>query len=139
MNECEVKDIGSCELYQLAITWCVQPKCPVDEEAECSICMEVFEAPLRTPCHHWFCGECIQQVLQQRNSCPLCRHSPITRAHLRAAVYPQPEPKPELKAERDPDEAGPSTSSGKVSCIGQLHVDSKINVCFLLKPLTAST
>jgi hypothetical protein len=115
--------VGKC-----AETWLrVQPKCPADDEAECSVCMEVFEAPLRTPCHHWFCGECILQVLQQRSSCPLCRHSPITRAELRSAVVvPKAEPAAE---QQDLNEAGPCTSTGRgARSSEQVHVDSKMNV-----------
>jgi hypothetical protein len=27
----------------------------VPEELECPICLDSFEAPAMTPCHHWFC------------------------------------------------------------------------------------
>jgi hypothetical protein len=27
----------------------------VPEELECPICLDSFESPVMTPCHHWFC------------------------------------------------------------------------------------
>jgi hypothetical protein len=27
----------------------------VPEELECPICLDAFETPVMTPCHHWFC------------------------------------------------------------------------------------
>ena len=74
-----------------------EPLFPGEDDPECSICMDAFAEPIRTPCNHWFCGECIQQVLGERTTCPLCRTG-ISRHELRAAVYPVPEPTAEEAA-----------------------------------------
>ena len=38
-----------------------------------SICLNDFDAPMRTPCHHWFCFECIMGAIENNPKCPLCR------------------------------------------------------------------
>ena len=66
------------------------PCFPSEEDAECPVCLEVYEQPTRTPCGHWFCFECITNVLRQRDTgstCPLCR-ARTTVTSLRAARYP---------------------------------------------------
>lgn len=40
--------------------------CPPKEDVECSICMEAFEQPTRTPCGHWFCHECMISLMAWR-------------------------------------------------------------------------
>ncbi|CAD8127715.1 unnamed protein product [Paramecium sonneborni] len=40
----------------------------------CSICREVFYNPIRATCGHTFCGTCLVRWIQQKKSCPLCRH-----------------------------------------------------------------
>ena len=41
---------------------------------ECSICIEVLEEPLQTPCRHVFCGDCIKpHIITQGERCPICR------------------------------------------------------------------
>lgn len=30
----------------------------VPEALECPVCLDSFEAPVMTPCHHWFCKVC---------------------------------------------------------------------------------
>ena len=58
-------------------------------ENTCSICLSEFQQPCHTPCHHYFCTECIHSHLNQgrRNasSCPLCRRtiSAQSLTHLR--------------------------------------------------------
>jgi SWI/SNF-related matrix-associated actin-dependent regulator of chromatin subfamily A3 len=52
---------------------------------ECSICLDVFEAPAVTPCGHWFCRECILGAVGVAPRCPLCRGA-LAPAALRAGV-----------------------------------------------------
>jgi SWI/SNF-related matrix-associated actin-dependent regulator of chromatin subfamily A3 len=44
---------------------------------ECTICLEILEEPLQTPCRHLFCSDCIKGVLSalavHARFCPLCR------------------------------------------------------------------
>ncbi|XP_063727185.1 E3 ubiquitin-protein ligase CHFR-like [Symsagittifera roscoffensis] len=46
-----------------------------ESELTCSICSEVFLAPVcLLPCLHCFCGGCISQwVVRRKTKCPLCR------------------------------------------------------------------
>jgi len=39
----------------------------------CPICLELLNAPKRTKCGHYFCGECIDVWLNNSITCPLCR------------------------------------------------------------------
>ena len=105
------------------------PLFPAEDDIECSICMCDFEAPLCTPCGHWFCTECITAVLQQRPNCPLCRTN-CKQAQLRAAVYPEPEPEAEVQPKEEDamegveEEAGPSTRRARI----EVQMDSKMAV-----------
>ncbi|CAD8114310.1 unnamed protein product [Paramecium primaurelia] len=46
----------------------------VNQHLLCSICREVFYNPIRATCGHTFCGTCLVRWIQQKKSCPLCRH-----------------------------------------------------------------
>jgi hypothetical protein len=59
------------------------PMNPAVPDLECCICLDAYESPVMTPCHHWFCKECILGVLSGNTHCPLCR-GPVTPADLRA-------------------------------------------------------
>jgi hypothetical protein len=37
-----------------------------EEEEECSICLDLIEDRVRTPCNHHFCRLCIEAVLTGR-------------------------------------------------------------------------
>lgn len=57
---------------------------------ECSICLEILEDPLQTPCRHLFCAECILSFLgapQATHACPICRTS-ITKKTLKKPQGP---------------------------------------------------
>lgn len=48
----------------------------LDLSDECAICLSVPCAPLRTPCDHVYCTECIYECMeeeQEGSQCPLCR------------------------------------------------------------------
>lgn len=42
-----------------------------DPELICTICQQVYEKPLVTPCGHTFCGACIREWLSKKGVCPL--------------------------------------------------------------------
>eukprot|EP00887_Chlorella_sp_A99_P001476 scaffold8.g1476.t1 len=50
-----------------------------DEVAEagnsCPICQEAFHAPIKLPCQHIFCAECLNEWAERENgsTCPMCR------------------------------------------------------------------
>ena len=44
----------------------------IDNET-CCICLEPFDRPTITTCHHIFCYECIQSSLKHKKKCPQCR------------------------------------------------------------------
>ncbi len=43
------------------------------ESETCCICLEPFDRPVITPCHHLFCLDCIKTSLKHKKSCPQCR------------------------------------------------------------------
>ncbi|KAL6307967.1 hypothetical protein BKA93DRAFT_833243 [Sparassis latifolia] len=47
----------------------------LDEALRCSICRELYQAPVTISCGHCFCSLCIRSVLQEKGECPLCRQS----------------------------------------------------------------
>lgn len=77
----------------------------VSTEMECSICLDMMENPVVTPCSHWFCRECITSWLDQKDTCSLCR-TKITVGKLRRGVMPGYQPPAE--GDEADDSAGPS-------------------------------
>ena len=58
----------------------------VNEDLICQICHGVFVEAMQTPCRHLFCKECIEEWLQQNETCPsdrsfLCQQL-LTKAPL---------------------------------------------------------
>lgn len=50
--------------------------CPLADELSCSICLELFNLPVTTPCGHNFCGSCLNETWAVQGapySCPQCR------------------------------------------------------------------
>ena len=46
------------------------------EDEDCAICTDRLMNPVRLPCGHWYCKECIEGVRQRKSlpdSCPVCR------------------------------------------------------------------
>lgn len=52
-----------------------QPVALPAEQLQCPVCLDAPDAPVRTPCGHWFCRECIVGALERAcgATCPLCR------------------------------------------------------------------
>lgn len=51
-------------------------------QSECSICLMILRSPhLISCCGQNYCKDCIQQVLNNHQPCPLCKSSPFTVMH----------------------------------------------------------
>uniref|UniRef100_A0A673M5W8 RING-type domain-containing protein n=1 Tax=Sinocyclocheilus rhinocerous TaxID=307959 RepID=A0A673M5W8_9TELE len=50
---------------------------PLNEELQCSICLDVFNDPVTTPCGHNFCKTCLNKCWTNTQSCfcPLCKET----------------------------------------------------------------
>eukprot|EP00658_Telonema_sp_P-2_P038355 TRINITY_DN2753_c0_g2_i3.p1 TRINITY_DN2753_c0_g2~~TRINITY_DN2753_c0_g2_i3.p1 ORF type:complete len:848 (+),score=118.04 TRINITY_DN2753_c0_g2_i3:107-2650(+) len=64
---------------------------------ECPICQDFLEEPVKTPCSHWFCRDCLLHYFAVRGGdlvpCPYCRH----QCHeSQLAHYHQPSREPAL-------------------------------------------
>lgn len=56
------------------------------EELTCSICLELFQVPVTTPCGHNFCGACLDETWAVQGApfqCPQCRAAYPARPQLR--------------------------------------------------------
>ena len=52
---------------------------PKEFQTECSICLHVLRDPHMVDCCGYrFCKRCIEQVMSEFKSCPLCNHYLIT-------------------------------------------------------------
>jgi len=40
---------------------------------QCPVCMQLFLNPAVTPCGHYYCLDCLTQILEMESKCPLCR------------------------------------------------------------------
>ncbi|KAK9847690.1 hypothetical protein WJX84_004737 [Apatococcus fuscideae] len=66
----------------LAINALLLPVRRICSGQECTICLEpLLDRPVRTPCQHWFCRECILEALASAQSCPNCR-APLPQVSL---------------------------------------------------------
>ncbi|KAK9824040.1 hypothetical protein WJX72_007212 [[Myrmecia] bisecta] len=75
---------------------------------ECAICLDALERPVRTPCSHWFCRECISGLLDATAKCPLCRTT------LRAGELVEGVNEAAPAVEEDEEAAGGSGSQSSV-------------------------
>ncbi|XP_067301569.1 E3 ubiquitin-protein ligase TRIM39-like isoform X2 [Pseudorasbora parva] len=57
----------------------------LNEELQCSICLEVFTYPVTTPCGHNFCRSCLSKCWTNTQTCfcPLCKDKFIKRPDLK--------------------------------------------------------
>ncbi|XP_051955502.1 zinc-binding protein A33-like isoform X4 [Xyrauchen texanus] len=57
----------------------------LNEELQCSICLDVFTDPVTTPCGHNFCKTCLNECWKntQNCSCPLCKETFSKRPDLK--------------------------------------------------------
>ncbi|XP_029962562.1 E3 ubiquitin-protein ligase TRIM39-like [Salarias fasciatus] len=60
-----------------------------EDQLLCSICLEVFNRPVTTPCGHNFCSKCITQHWNTKNicDCPLCKKLFRTRPELNVNTF----------------------------------------------------
>ncbi|CAL8401718.1 unnamed protein product [Boreogadus saida] len=56
-----------------------------EENLSCTICLDVFDSPVTTPCGHNFCSTCINNFWEEKleYKCPLCNELFHTRPDLR--------------------------------------------------------
>ncbi|XP_051515198.1 E3 ubiquitin-protein ligase TRIM39-like isoform X1 [Myxocyprinus asiaticus] len=57
----------------------------LNEELQCSICLDVFTDPVTTPCGHNFCKTCLNECWKntQNYSCPFCKETISKRPDLK--------------------------------------------------------
>ncbi|XP_043856230.1 E3 ubiquitin/ISG15 ligase TRIM25 [Dromiciops gliroides] len=58
---------------------------PLTDELTCSICLEIFQQPVTTPCGHNFCSRCLDETWTVQGPqfyCPQCRACFLTRPQL---------------------------------------------------------
>lgn len=53
-----------------------------EQELTCSICLDLFNDPVSTPCGHNFCQGCIGGYFASSCTCPLCKHQFPERPQL---------------------------------------------------------
>ncbi len=58
---------------------------PLNEELQCSICLDVFNDPVTTPCGHNFCRTCLNKCWKTNPCCfcPICNEKFRKRPHLK--------------------------------------------------------
>uniref|UniRef100_A0A8C2C4B4 RING-type domain-containing protein n=1 Tax=Cyprinus carpio TaxID=7962 RepID=A0A8C2C4B4_CYPCA len=58
---------------------------PLNEELQCSVCLDVFTNPVTTPCGHNFCKSCLNQCWDKSEDCssPFCKETFSRRPDLK--------------------------------------------------------
>ncbi|KAI7794719.1 putative E3 ubiquitin-protein ligase TRIM39, partial [Triplophysa rosa] len=58
---------------------------PLDEELQCSVCLDVFNDPVTTPCGHTFCKTCLNECWENTENCvcPFCKETFMKRPDLK--------------------------------------------------------
>nr|XP_055045143.1 E3 ubiquitin-protein ligase TRIM39-like [Misgurnus anguillicaudatus] len=56
---------------------------PLNDELQCSVCLDVFSDPVTTPCGHNFCLTCLKECWKDTCICPLCKENFIKRPDLK--------------------------------------------------------
>ncbi|RDB24183.1 Postreplication repair E3 ubiquitin-protein ligase rad18 [Hypsizygus marmoreus] len=54
----------------------------LDSSLRCTICGELFDAPVTLPCGHCFCSVCVRAAMGIKQECPTCRKATL-EGHLR--------------------------------------------------------
>ncbi|XP_073692388.1 uncharacterized protein [Garra rufa] len=65
------------EIVKLSETVLFCTSGPLSEELQCSICLDVFDNPVTTPCGHNFCKTCLEMFwdIRQSCTCPFCKET----------------------------------------------------------------
>ena len=45
----------------------------IEDELQCTICLDILFKPVTTECGHTFCKECLKESLAHRRQCTICR------------------------------------------------------------------
>ena len=53
----------------------------------CVVCLDIFSAPVLTPCGHRFCEACILTAINIKKECPTCRAPIKSHRALRADTH----------------------------------------------------
>uniref|UniRef100_A0A8C5CCA0 Bloodthirsty n=1 Tax=Gadus morhua TaxID=8049 RepID=A0A8C5CCA0_GADMO len=88
VNPTELKKEGTCSILKpcrLCLGMASANTSGSEENFSCSICLDVFNSPVTTPCGHNFCRTCITKYWdeQVKFKCPLCNMAFNTRPDLR--------------------------------------------------------
>jgi SWI/SNF-related matrix-associated actin-dependent regulator of chromatin subfamily A3 len=51
----------------------------VDQQEECSICLDTLHNPVITACKHVFGQECIERTIELQHKCPMCRAELVSK------------------------------------------------------------
>ncbi|KAG8950608.1 hypothetical protein FRC00_007611 [Tulasnella sp. 408] len=70
----------------------------IQDAEECSICFDALNNPRILPCSHYFCLECIREVISRQQKCPMDR-----RVVSEGDLIEPPPPPPEEEFEDDED------------------------------------
>jgi hypothetical protein len=61
----------------------------INEDDICSICLEGFTSPVRLPCGHVFCEDCIRLHLERDPTCPLDRRKVDEQSQVHEEIRPE--------------------------------------------------
>lgn len=69
----------SCVFQQFDISHrATNQSCDLRDEFRCALCLRILLWPLTPSCGHTFCRECLEQSLDYKPECPLCKSSMIS-------------------------------------------------------------
>ncbi|KAK2860475.1 hypothetical protein Q7C36_004641 [Tachysurus vachellii] len=93
----------------------------IEEQLQCSVCLDIFTKPVSTPCGHNFCMVCLNKYWDnsQRCTCPLCKKEYSKRPQLCVNTFVSnlaAEFKESLKVKSSSHTKEPPAAQGHVPC-----------------------
>jgi len=103
-------------------------------ELDCQVCYSLFLDPYTTTCGHTFCRNCLQEVLNHSNLCPVCRRAQAIPPGVNPDIAPSNIALTNLLAGLCPDALNLRMEAAKLEENADADLDVSLFICTLSFP-----